>query len=178
MRIDDERPADIPAVEDVVRRSFGDDGGRVVDLVRALRASSAVRPGLSLVARDDERVIGHVLLTRSWLDAPDRLVEVLVLSPLAVAPDAQGQGIGSALVAASLERADELGWPLVFLEGDPRFYAARGFAPAGPLGFDAPSDRIPPVAFQVAVLAAHEPSMTGRLVYADPFWAQDCVGLR
>jgi putative acetyltransferase len=178
VRIDDELPADLPAVDDVVRRAFGDDGVRVVDLVRALRGSSAIRPGLSLVARDGERVVGHVLLTRSWLDAPDRLVEVLVLSPLAVVPDAQGQGIGSALVAASLERADELGWPLVFLEGDPSFYATRGFAPAGPLGFDAPSDRIPPVAFQVAVLAAHEPSMTGRLVYADPFWAQDCVGLR
>jgi len=127
--------------------------------------------------RDGDRVVGHVLLTRSWIDAPDRLVEVLVLSPLAVDPDAQGQGVGSALVAASLERADELGWPLVFLEGDPSFYAARGFVPGGP-GFGSPSDRIPPVAFQVAILSAHEPTMTGRLVYADPFWAQDCVGLR
>jgi putative acetyltransferase len=38
--------------------------------------------------------------------------------------------------------------------------------------------RIPDAAFQVAVLPTHEVWMTGALVYCDPFWTMDCVGLR
>ncbi|HET7305799.1 MAG TPA: hypothetical protein VFJ12_14755 [Segeticoccus sp.] len=33
-------------------------------------------------------------------------------------------------------------------------------------------------AFQVRRLPAHEPWMTGTLVYPDVFWELDCVGLR
>jgi len=53
-----------------------------------------------------------------------------------------------------------------------------GFVAASPLGFTAPSVRIPLPGFQVVVLPAYDPSMTGALVYADTFWAMDCVGLR
>jgi putative acetyltransferase len=178
VRIDDETPADERSVREVVGSAFRADGPRVVGLLDALQSSSAARPGLSLVARDSGRVVGHVLLTRSWVDAPARLVEVLVLSPLSVAPSAQGRGVGTALVRAALARADEQRWPLVFLEGSPTYYGSRGFAAAAPLGFESPSVRIPSAGFQVATLSAHDPSDVGRLVYADPFWEQDCVGLR
>jgi putative acetyltransferase len=73
---------------------------------------------------------------------------------------------------------DGSGAPAVFLEGDPRYYATRGWSPAEPLGFTKPSTRIPDVAFQAVLLAGHEEWMTGALVYCDPFWALDCVGLR
>ncbi|HWJ85168.1 MAG TPA: N-acetyltransferase [Cellulomonas sp.] len=178
MQIADETPSDRADVRAVVRSAFGSDGDHVAGLLDALQASSAARPGLSLVAREHDRVVGHVLLTRSWLDAPERLVEVLVLSPLSVAPAAQRRGVGTALVEHARARADEQRWPLVFLEGDPRYYSARGFAPAGPLGFGSPSDRIPAEGFQVAILRSYEPWMTGRLVYADAFWEQDAAGLR
>jgi putative acetyltransferase len=52
-----------------------------------------------LVAEDDGTVVGHVQLSRSWVDTRERLVDVLVLSPLPVHPDAQGRGLGTALVA-------------------------------------------------------------------------------
>ena len=45
-------------------------------------------------------------------------------------------------------------------------------------GFERPSTRIPDPAFQVRLLPAHEEWMTGRLVYCEPFWSHDCVGLR
>ena len=51
-------------------------------------------------------------------------------------------------------------------------------ASARPSGFAPPSVRIPGPAFQVAVLAAHEPWMVGQLVYPEAFWATDTVGLR
>ena len=168
--------ADHPAVADVVARAFGDHGQTVAALVEALRAGGQVRA--ELVAEDAAVLTGHVMLSRSWVDAREALVEVLVLSPLSVAPEQQGRGVGSALLAAAVEAARDLGTPALFLEGDPGYYAARGFLPATPLGFVRPSPRIPEPAFQVVVLEAREPWMTGPLVYCDPFWALDCVGLR
>lgn len=81
-------------------------------------------------------------------------------------------------MAAAVEAAGGLGAPALFLEGSPDYYGARGFDRASTHGFERPSTRIPDPAFQVRLLAAQEPWMTGRLVYAEPFWALDCVGLR
>ena len=117
-------------------------------------------------------------LSRSWVDARRALVDVLVLSPLSVAPEQQRRGIGAALLAAAVAEAEQLGAPAVFLEGDPGYYSTRGWDAAGGLGFAKPSARIPDAAFQVVLLPAHEPWMTGGLVYCEPFWALDCVGLR
>ncbi|MFD6178899.1 MULTISPECIES: GNAT family N-acetyltransferase [unclassified Isoptericola] len=172
-----ERPGDITTVEAVVRAAFGDEGALVARLVLALRESHAWRD-LSFVAERDGEVVGHVLLTGAWLDAPRRLVDVLVLSPLAVVPAAQGAGVGSALVRHALEGTAGRAEPLVFLEGHPGFYPRFGFVPGGTRGFRPPSDRIPPAAFQVLVRERHEPWMAGALVYPDVFWRMDCVGLR
>lgn len=58
--------------------------------MNALRAGPAQ---VSLVAVDvSDEVIGHVLLSRGWVDAPARLVEVLILSPLSVDPPRQAAG--------------------------------------------------------------------------------------
>ncbi|GLY67275.1 GNAT family N-acetyltransferase [Amycolatopsis taiwanensis] len=80
--------------------------------------------GLSLVAVHDQQIVGHVMFTRSLLDAPRRLVEVQVLSPLAVAPAQQRRGVGSALVRRGVKILAKRAVPLVFLEGDPAYYAA------------------------------------------------------
>jgi putative acetyltransferase len=164
------------AVRRVVMDAFGNDGVRVAMLVDALEHSGHVKA--SLVAESEGVVVGHVQLNRSWLDARERLVEVLVLSPLSVVPALQRTGVGTALLAAAVHRADALGAPALFLEGDPSYYGPRGFGPGSAHGFARPSTRIPEPAFQVVVLDAHEPWMRGALVYCEPFWSQDCVGLR
>lgn len=176
VRIRPEHGEDHPAVRELHGAAFGD--ARVPALTDALRLAYAPLPPMSFVATDGERVVGHVLLSFSRLDAPPRLVDVLVLSPLGVLPGFQGRGIGTRLIAHALAAADSAGVPLVFLEGSPAYYGARGFARADELGFRSPSLRIPAPAFQVAPLSAHEPWMTGTLVYSEPFWAHDCVGLR
>ncbi|MGI8993825.1 MAG: GNAT family N-acetyltransferase, partial [Nocardioidaceae bacterium] len=149
--------------------------GRLVD---GLRVSDAWVDGLSFLAEVDGTVVGHVLFTRSLLDAPRRLVDVLVLSPLAVLPAYQGRGIGSALVRYGLDRIRDRPEPVVFLEGSPSYYPRFGFEPGGPLGFRRPSLRVPEAAFQVIRQPSYQPWMTGTLVYADAFWRHDCVGLR
>jgi putative acetyltransferase len=178
MELREERPGDRDAVRDVQRRAFGEHGPVVADLVDSLRDTITPASGLSLVAEQDGRVSGHVMFTRSLLDAPRRLVGVQVLSPLGVLPGQQGRGIGSALVRHGLKTLAERDVPLVFLEGDPAYYARFGFVAGGGEGFRKPSLRIPDVAFQVIRLPTYEPWMTGTLVYAEPFWRHDCVGLR
>jgi predicted N-acetyltransferase YhbS/predicted kinase len=177
MQIRPAQPHEQPAVEALVAAAFGEKpGGKLTQVLRALDSSGAVRA--SLVAVDGDRIIGHIQLNRCWLDAPRALVEVLVLSPLAVDPGRQRQGVGTALVRAAVAEAQRLGTPAVFLEGSPDYYGRRGFQAATPLGFVRPSTRIPEPAFQVALLPPYEPWMTGQLVYCDAFWATDAVGLR
>ena len=165
-------------MRDIHLQAFGDHGPVVADLVDTLRETTAPEDGLSLVAEHDGQVVGHVMFTRGLLDAQRRLVDVQVLSPLGVLPEFHRRGIGSALVRDGLAVVAERGVPLVFLEGDPGYYARFGFTPAGDLGFRKPSLRIPDGAFQVIRLPAYEPWMTGTLVYAEPFWRYDSVGLR
>lgn len=71
------------------------------------------------------------MFTRSLLDAPRRLVEVHVLSPLAVMPGHQKRGIGSALARKGLKALAKRAVPLVFLQGDLGYYSRFGFAPGG-----------------------------------------------
>ncbi|MFI1291350.1 GNAT family N-acetyltransferase [Streptomyces sp. NPDC020792] len=178
MDLREELPNDRGAVRDVHLRAFGDHGLVVADLVDTLRDTITPENGLSLVAERDRRIVGHVMFTRSLLDAPRKLVEVHVLSPLAVMPELHGRGIGSVLVRHGLGILAERAVPLVFLEGDPGYYSRFGFEPGGGLGFRKPSLRIPDGAFQAVRLPEYEPWMTGTLVYAEPFWRHDAVGLR
>ncbi|GAA1565690.1 N-acetyltransferase [Dactylosporangium maewongense] len=177
MEIRNVMPAEELAAEAVVSAAFGEPrDGRVVQMMRALQTSGAARA--SLVAVVDEELVGHVGLSRGWVDARRELVEVVVLSPLSVRPDFQGRGVGTALVAAALETAGDRGAPAVFLEGSPDYYGRRGFSSASALGFDRPSTRIPDPGFQVALLSSYQPWMVGQLVYPEAFWTTGTVGLR
>jgi putative acetyltransferase len=147
-------------------------------LLDALHDSWAWEDDLSFVAVLDGEIVGHVLYTHAFLDAPAGLVDVLVLGPIGVRPDLLRMGIGSALIRHSLAALEQRGVPLVFLEGHPGYYPRFGFERAGSLGFIAPSVRIPDDAFMVYRLAGWEEWMTGALVYADAFWRADAVGLR
>jgi putative acetyltransferase len=172
-----EQASDRQHIREVHALAFG-PGEPVPDLVDALRSAHAPLAPRSFVATDGDRVIGHVMLSASRLDAPRRIVDVWVLSPLGVRPEAQRRSVGTRLVAHALESAAGTGVPLVFLEGSPAYYGSRGFERASALGFRSPSLRIPDAGFQVARLPWYEPWMTGTLVYSDTFWAFDCVGLR
>ena len=172
-----ERTGEAADVRRVVGAAFGDDPVVSV-LVDRLRVSPDWIDGLSFVAEAEGQIVGHILFTHALLDAPKRLVDVLVLSPVSVVPQFQGRGIGSALIRHGLNVVAGRPEPLVFLEGSPRFYGRLGFEAGGPHGFRRPSLRIPEAAFQVVRLPTYERWMTGTLVYSSVFWALDCVGLR
>lgn len=169
-------PTDTDAVQRVIAAAFSDEGPSIVRLWADVTAHGHVRA--ELVATEGDELVGHVGLSHGWLDARQALVDVLVLSPLSVAPDRQRSGIGAALLQAAVAAADRLGAPLVVLEGDPGYYGRHGWVAASSYGIEAPSRRVPAPACQVVALAAHEPWMTGRIVYRDVWWEHDATGLR
>lgn len=178
MNIRHEGPGDADAVAEVHREAFGNHGDVVAALVDDLRTRLSDEIGLSLVAECRGLVVGHVMFSSGLVDAPARLVAIEILSPVGVRPPAQGNGVATTLIRRGLEILSVRQVPAVFLEGDPAFYGRFGFMAAGTRGFRKPSLRIPDAAFQVIILPSHEPWMTGTLVYPEPFWRHNAVGLR
>ena len=171
-----ERPADAQTIAAVQNAAFGKDKA-IPALVADLRAMDQwPLKSQSLVAEVAGVLVGHVMLSHVHIDAPTQLIDALVLSPLGVHPDFQGQGCGTSLIKAAIQVAQQAGAPALFLEGSPGYYGQRGFSPAVELGFRRPSTRIPDKAFQVVTLKGFEPSMTGTMVYHDVHWRHG-VGL-
>lgn len=170
-----EQPADREDVLRVIAAAFGDEGELVADIWAGLGHHKRA----SLVVEQGGHVLGHVGLSRAWIDARRALVETWMLSPLSVVPERQGQGIGTALVASAVGVARGNGVPALFLEGSPSYYGARGFERADRRGFlPAALERTPGVAFQCAVFDAWEDWMTGQLIYPDIWWTHGAAGLR
>ena len=117
-QIRDEIPEDFAAIRAVVEAAFPEPAE--ADLVDQLRADGDCV--ISLVAVDDDRVIGHILFSK--LTAPFR---ALGLAPVSVLPNRQNAGIGTRLIRAGLERAAQHGWQGVFVLGEPEYYDRFGF---------------------------------------------------
>jgi predicted N-acetyltransferase YhbS len=126
-------------VLDVHLRAFGPVQGReIVGLVDRLFDDETAEPLLSLVVEEEGRLVGHVLFTRAALEHDGADVAMRILAPLAVAPEFQGKGIGSALIREGLGQLESRGVELVFVLGHPGYYPRFGFRPAGEFGFEAP----------------------------------------
>ena len=164
-----EQDSDRPRILEVVAAAFGKQAEAV--LVERLWADARVyRPGLSLVAESRrDGIVGHVLVTTAWLDEVGGR-EVASLAPLAVSPDRQRSGVGTALLHAVCAVCDDRGEPLVVLQGDPRYYSRVGFEASAPLGItmDLP-EWASPEAAQLRRLTNYDPSISGRLVYPESF---------
>jgi putative acetyltransferase len=164
-------------VAPVIRAAFGGAHGHdVADLW-----AEVVREGLDLAALVDEQdgaIVGHVGLSRAWLDARRELVDIWMLSPLSVLPARQRTGIGSGLLVAAVDAAHAAGAPMLVLEGSPSYYGSRGFERASRYGIHPASARTPDAACRVVLFEGHEDWMTGQVVYRDVWWRHDAAGLR
>ena len=168
MRIRPEAPADHAAIASVVTAAFGSPAEAV--LVERIRASAHYHPEYALVAELDGRVVGHVMVSDVALRTPTGERTILSLSPLAVAPERHGQGIGSALVRAVAERVDADGHPFIVLEGSPAYYGRLGFSDARAHGIQLPlPDWAPPEAGQVLALTNDDPAIGGEVLYPPAF---------
>src|SRR4030042_3064638 len=133
-----ERPEEVAVIWEINRLAFA--GAAEPNLVDKIRKSAGFIPELSLVAVRQGRIVGHILFSLIEIrmdDRPDQLMPALSLAPMAVHPDFQSQGIGSALVRKGLEICRDLGHAAVVVVGHPDYYPRFGFASARAKGLEA-----------------------------------------
>lgn len=161
-----ERSADTSAVRSVHASAFdrGEGEPAEVRLLDELRECDGWIPELSWLAEVDGRIVGHSVCTRGYVGE----FGCLGLGPIGVVPSAQGVGIGTALMQATIGAADALGEPLIALLGDPAYYSRFGFVPSTERDITPPEEDWGPH-FQVLPLSTWSDSITGTFRYATPF---------
>jgi len=160
LEIRPERPEDAGAIAAVVAAAFEDVS--VAEFAARIRSSPGYVPELTFVGEEDGEVVGFTMLSRVSLEDGRPL---LILTPMAVRPDRQRQGIGLALVKAAIAAAEARGEPLLLVEGVPAYYPRFGFSSATGLGLLRPDERIPEAAWLALPLRAYDPAIRGRVVY-------------
>lgn len=134
IKIRAERAEDAAAVRRVNELAFG--GAEEAALVDALRA--AADPHVSLVATDGDEIVGHIFYSPVSLESEDGTEDsrfaAMGLAPMAVLPEHQRRGVGSALVRAGLDECRRMGLGVVVVLGHPEYYPRFGFRPASRAG--------------------------------------------
>jgi len=135
----------------------------LVDMLR-----EQAQPIVSLVAEDQGNVVGHIMFSPVSLSENHDL-KVMGLAPMAVAPEHQRKGIGSALVLAGLEQCRQLGFVAVVVLGHPEYYPRFGFSPSSRFGIDSEYE-VPEEVFMAMELVPDALSgKTGRVKYHNAF---------
>jgi putative acetyltransferase len=163
VRIRREAEADYEAVRTVYAAAFSQPVEAAI--VDALRGSAEA---ISLVAEEGDRIIGHILFTAVSIESPSGRSAGLALGPMAVAPEFQKRGVGSALVRDGLAHIKEMGCPFVTVLGHAGFYPRFGFVPASRFGIDSQWEGVPDDAFMIAVLDRTALPAAGGVAYHRP----------
>lgn len=117
-----ERAVDTPAVEHLLDRAFGPE--RRQKTVYRLREEVEPVAELCFLSYGAAGIDGAI---RFWPVLVAEGAPLLLLGPVAVAPERQGHGLGGALVRHGLDAARRLGHAAVILVGDPEYYGRFGF---------------------------------------------------
>jgi putative acetyltransferase len=161
MRIRPETSADRRAVRAVNEAAFG--ASVEATLVEALRGKNLEL--IALVAEIDTEIVGHILFSPvSLLQHPQ--LNLMGLGPMAVVPDRQRKGVGSALVREGLNRCAQLGCDAVVVLGHAAYYPRFGFAPASRYSIRSEYD-VPDEVFMIAELRTGALRGTSGLVRYD-----------
>jgi len=143
--------SDHAAVRKINEAAF--DSPDEANLVDALRLQAD--PHISLVAEDDNSVIGHIMFSPVLLPGHEGM-RIMGLGPMAVERAKQTQGAGSALVRAGLEQCKTLGEACVVVLGHPEYYPRFGFEPASRFNlaceYDVPDEAFMAMELDVASL--------------------------
>lgn len=149
LSFESETKDDIPAIRQVVTDAFGQSNE--AELIEVIRNSPNFIPELSIVAKEDENVLGHILFSPIIIEAPGQCVDAIALAPLAVTPTRQRQGIGSQLVEVGLSKCRDRGHSIVVVLGHSSYYQRFGFQTASKFGVQAPFP-VPDEAFMIIEL--------------------------
>ena len=115
-----------------------EDGTLVRNLVEEIRSKRFYEPRLELimVESDTDEVVGYCNFSRFHLDGKYE-EKLLLMSPVAVKTQLQRQHISKDLIEYGFEKARELGYKAVIVEGNPMNYRNRGFQTSADYGITA-----------------------------------------
>ena len=167
MIIRPEKKKDYTAIHKVNELAFGGRGE--ADLIEDLRKTDSFIPELSLVAIQNEEVVGHILFSPVIIKSKKSVTSALALAPMAVHPEFQNKGVGSKLAFKGLEDCRCLGHNIVVVIGHPGYYPRFGFLPARDRGLNVPFP-VPDEAFMVLELVPGAlKAAQGEIIYPPPF---------
>ena len=127
MQIRHEEPQDKDAIHFVNASAFPNDAeARLVDALR-----SAGRLTVSMVAIDEDRIVGHVAFSPVTTESGASGVG---LAPVAVLDSHRRRGIAAALIRAGLDSCRSLGAGWAVVLGEPQYYCRFGFTAASQFG--------------------------------------------
>lgn len=168
-----ETTVDYPFTFDLIKEAFAsvDVSDKTEHfLVERLRKSQAFIPELSLVACQDNRVIGHIILTKILIKSNDTAIRSLALAPVSVLPNLQGKGIGGLLIRKAHRIAESLGYGSIVLIGHENYYPRFGYKAASEFGitfsFEVPDKNAFAIELKENALSKH----SGRVEYAPEFF--------
>lgn len=126
-----EKESDYRYVENLVRESFWNvyrPGCIEHFLLHELRKSVNFVKELDFVMELDNRIIGQVAFVKSSIKNKDNEdVTILTLGPICIANEYKRKGYGKILLDYSINKARELEYGVIFLEGNIDFYSKSGF---------------------------------------------------
>ena len=125
LTIEPETSSDEEAIRQLNTVAF-DGRTEEADLVDGLREAGDLL--LSLVARREGALIGHLAFSRVTVDASDGPAGAVALAPVAVHPAAQNEGVGRSLIERGMIMLAEQGETLVLVVGNPAYYTRFGFS--------------------------------------------------
>lgn len=157
LNIRNEQPEDIKPISALTAAAFEQEPHSSHTehlIVDALRQAGQLT--VSLVAVENDEIVGHVAI--SPVTVSSGAAGWYGLGPISVAPDCQGQGIGSSLMKAALAELQGKGACGCVVLGDPGYYGRFGFKPYA--GLELPG--VPQEYFQTLSFGGDLPTGTVR----------------
>ena len=167
LEIRQENPNDYEEVYNVIKTAFEtaeESDGNEQDLVVSLRNSEAFIPELSLVAIENDKIIGYILFTRIMIGKS----EEVALAPLAVLPEYQRQEVGTRLIKAGHRIAKEKGYHYSVVLGSENYYPKLGYNEARLYNIEAPFE-VESKNFMAIKLNESKEKISGTVQYSKEF---------
>lgn len=123
MNVREEKDTDIVEITNIHNQAFkGSVEGKIVKNLRKNKNLT-----ISLVCEMENKIVGHIAYSPMYVKNG---TVGLGLAPVAVLPEFQKQGIGSALINKGNEIAFSKGFSKIFVLGEPDYYPKFNFEPA------------------------------------------------
>lgn len=129
-----ERESEHREVENLTREAFWNvyrPGCTEHYVLHQYRSNPDFIPELDFVMETDGILMGHVMFSHASIIADDgHSIPILTFGPISIAPRYKCKGYGLKLLNYAIERAREMGFGAIFMEGNIDFYGHAGFIKA------------------------------------------------